>query len=540
MRRQQTIITTMYRSATLLLFLTAGSFESFALKSSLTSASASGSTTPDERIAKAEDVDVAQENNIKAAPLVTFETIAARSGELLKPYLSKPTSVQDSIQKAMEATYKANPDILTQRAAVRSADENIVQAKAGWRPSINATLSNGYEKQRFTGNSVDTAAASNTSSTPSVSDGHLQTAQLTVSQNLFNGGATVAQTEGAKAGIKSQRARLIETEQNTLLAAIQAYLELITQLAQLEVLRTNEGFLKVTLQSTQDKFNVGEETRTSVAQAEAQFAEATAKRQTAEAQLGGKIATYEQVVGRSPGNLAKPILPKWMPKNIKEALDKARLNNPTILKAQYAEIAARRKVEQFNGGLLPKVDLEGSSNLTQARVRKTNVSGLGNTTGTATDFTVDHKVTINVRIPVYEAGSVRSQKRQAIEDAEQSRVQIEVARRQIEQQLIQAFHDYEAAKSNIKFYAEQVRANEISVEGTRQEMLVGSKILLDVLNAQNQLLNAQQTLVQVEQNLYASAYKVIVLMGMLTAKSMQLQVEHYDATAHYQEIKSRI
>ncbi len=534
MPRQHTTITT-YRSVALFLLLMAGSFESVAIESTPTSLSA----THDERISKTEDVDVAQENNIKAAPLVTFETIAARSGELLKPYLSKPTSLQDSIQKAMEATYKANPDILTRRAAVRSADEDIVQAKAGWRPSINATVSNGYEKQRFTGAAVDSAAAGG-GSTPSLSDGHLQTAQLTVSQNLFNGGATVAQTESAKAGIKSQRAGLIETEQNTLLAAIQAYLELITQLAQLEVLRTNEGFLKVTLQSTQDKFNVGEETRTSVAQAEAQFAEATAKRQTAEAQLGAKIATYEQVVGRSPGNLAKPTLPKWMPKNVKEALDKARLNNPTILKAQYAEIAARRKVEQVNGGLLPKIDLEGSSNLTQARVRKTNVSLFGNTTGTATDFTVDHKVTVNVRIPVYEAGSVRSQKRQAIEDAEQNRIQIEVARRQIEQQLIQAFHEYEAAKNNLKFYAEQVRANEISVEGTRQEMLVGSKILLDVLNAQNQLLNAQQTLVQVEQNLYASAYKVIVLMGMLTAKSLQLQVDHYDATAHYQEIKNRL
>lgn len=531
-------ITTIYRSTTLFLFLTAGSFESVAAVS--TPSPSPALTTHNERIAKTADVDVAQEKNIKAAPLVTFETISARSGELLKPYLSKATSLKDSLQKAMESTYKANPDILTQRAAVRSADEDVVQAKAGWRPSINATITNGYENQRFSGDSVDAAAATGGSNASTLSEGHLQTAQLTVSQNLFNGGATVAQTEGAKAGIKSQRAALIETEQNTLLAAIQAYLDLITQLAQLEVLRANEGFLKVTLQSTQDKFNVGEETRTSVAQAEAQHAEAIAKRQTAEAQLGAKIATYEQVVGRMPGNLEKPTLPKWMPKNIKDALDKARLNNPTILKAQYAEVAARRKVEQVNGGLLPKVDLQGSSNLTQARVRKTNVSATGIAPGTTSDFTVDHKVTVNITIPVYEAGSIRSQKRQAIEDAERNRIQIEVARRQIEQQLIQAFQDYEAAKSNLKYYAEQVRASEISVEGTRQEMLVGSKILLDVLNAQNQLLNAQQALVQVEQNLYAAAYKIIVLMGMLTAKSMQLQVDHYDATAHYKEIKNNL
>lgn len=512
------------RSITLTLFMTSGLLGGAAWSVP--------ENTHNERISKTADVDVAEENKIKASPLVTFETISARSGELLKPYLSKAADFQDTIQKAMESTYKINPDILSQRAAVRSADETVVQAKAGWRPSINATLSNGYENQRFSGDSVD-----NNAQNPTLQEGHLQSAQVEVTQNLFNGGATVAQTAGAKAGIKSQRAALIETEQNTLLAAVQAYLDLITQLAQLEVLRANEGFLKVTLHSTKDKFDVGEETRTSVAQGEAQFAEAIAKRQTAEAQLGAKIATYEQVVGRMPGKLAKPSVPQWMPQNIKEALDKARLNNPTVLKAQYAEIAARRKVEQVNGGLLPKVDLRGTSTLSQNRTRKVNA--LGNLTGgTSSDFTADHKVTVNVNVPIYEAGSIRSQRRQAIEDAERNRIQIETTRRQIEQQLIQAFQDYDAAKSNLKYYAEQVRANEISVEGTRQEVLVGSKILLDVLNAQNNLLNAQQALVQVEQTLYLSAYKIIVLMGMLTAKSMQLQVEQYDSTAHYREIKN--
>lgn len=486
-------------------------------------------STHNDRIAKTVEVDLAQENKIKPSPLVTFETISARSGELLKPYLSKATDFQDTIQKAMESTYKINPDILSQRAHVRSADENIVQAKAGWRPSINATLSDGYEKQLFSGDAVDKGAIP-------LSRGRYQNAQVKVTQNLFNGGGTTAQIDGAKADIKSKRAELIEAEQNTLLAAVQAYLDLITQLAQLEVLRANEGFLKVTLQSTTDKFNVGEETRTSVAQAEAQSAEATAKRHTAEAQLGAKIATYEQVVGRLPGKLAKPIVPQWMPKNVKEALDKARLNNPTILKAQYAEIAARRNVDQVNGGLLPKVDLEGSSTLSQNRINK--LPGTSTPGGNTTDFIADHKVAVTISVPIYEAGTIRSKKRQAIEDAERNRILIEKSRRQIEQQLIQAFQDYEAAKSNMNFYAEQVRANEISVEGTRQEVLVGSKILLDVLNAQNQLLNAQQTLVQVEQTMYLSAYKIIVLMGMLTAKSMQLQVEHYDSSAHYKEIKN--
>lgn len=503
-------------------------------------ATAATVATPEERIAKTAEVDLDKEAKIQPAPLITFETIASRSGDLLG--LPKGKQFQDTILKAMESAYKTNPDILAQRAALRAADESIVQAKAGWRPRVNATISSGYGKKYNKGDNVN--REENLGRNPALtSDTGTQSAQFQVSQNLYNGGATIAAMEGAKANIKAQRAGLIEVEQGTLFAAIQAYLDLITQLAQLEVLRTNENFLKVTLQSTRDKFDVGEETRTSVAQAEAQHAEAIAKRQSAEAQLTAKVATYTQVVGRAPGKLQKPEVPKGLPKTVKEALDRARLNNPTVLKAQYAEITARRKVDELNGGLLPKLELVGTSSVEKSRTLSGlagTPAGLAATTNTSNDTIVNHQVALNLTFPLYEAGSVRSQKRQAIESAEQTRIQIEAALRKIEQQLIAAFQNFEAAQSNLKYYKEQVLANEISVEGTRQEMLVGSKILLDVLNAQNKLLDAQLSLVQVEQNLYLSAYQIMVLMGMLTAKYLQLQVDHYDPTLHYKEIKSKL
>lgn len=504
----------------------------------IANAAATAVTTPAERIAKVAEVDLEREAKIQPAPLITFETISFRSGDLLG--IPKAKQFQDTIMKAMESAYKTNPDILAQRAALRAADEAIVQAKAGWRPKLNATISGGYGKTYNKGDTINNSQAAG-GNPALVSDKGTHSAQLQLTQNLYNGGATVAQTESAKANIKAQRAALIETEQGTLFTAIQAYLDLITQLAQLEVLRANENFLKITLQSTQDKFNVGEETRTSVAQAEAQQAEAIAKRQSAEAQLAAKIATYTQVTGRAPGKLQKPEVPKGLPKSVKQALDQARLNNPTVLKAQYTEIAARRKVDEFNAGLLPKLDLVGTSSAEKTRSLNNlagTPAGLGPTTSSTNDTTVNHQVTLNLTFPLYEAGSVRSQKRQAIESAEQTRIQIEGALRKIEQQLIAAFQNFEAAQSNLKYYKEQVLANEISVEGTKQEMLVGSKILLDVLNAQNKLLDAQLSLVQVEQTLYISAYQIMVLMGMLTAKYMQLQVEHYDPTLHYQEIKS--
>lgn len=504
----------------------------------LTTGHAAALATPTERIAKTAKVDREEEARIQPAPLVTFDTIAARSGDLLG--LPKGKQFQDSVLKAMESAYKTNPDILAQRAALRSADENIVQAKAGWRPKVNAIIAGGYGKKYNKGDSVN--RNENAGQNPALtSDTGTQSAQLQVRQDLYNGGATIAATEGAKANIKAQRAALIETEQGTLLAAIQAYLDLITQLAQLEVLRANEGFLKVTLQSTRDKFEVGEETRTSVAQAEAQHADAIAKRQSAEAQLAAKIATYKQVVGREPGKLQKPEVPKGLPKTIKEALDRARLNNPTVLKAQYAEIVARRKVDEVNGGLLPKLELVGTSSVEKSRTLSGlagTPAGLAPSTNTSNDTSVNHQVALNLTIPLYEAGSTRSQKRAAIESAEQNRIQIESTLRKIEQQLIAAFQSFEAAQSNLKYLKEQVIANEISVEGTKQEMLVGSKILLDVLNAQNRLLDAQLSLVQAEQSMYISAYQIMVLMGMLTAKYMHLQVDYYDPTLHYKEVKN--
>lgn len=494
----------------------------------LTTAHAATVAPPTERIAKTAEVDREKEAKIEPAPLVTFETIAARSGDLLG--IPKAKQFQDTILKAMESAYKTSPDILAQRAALRAADEGVVQAKAGWRPSVKATVSGGYGKNYNRGNAVNT--------TPGATDTTTQSAGLEVRQNLFNGGATVAQTEGAKASIKAQRAALIDAEQTVLFSAVQAYLNVITQLAQLEVLRANENFLKVTLQSTRDKFDVGEETRTSVAQAEAQYASAIAKRQSAEAQLAANVASYKQVVGREPSRLQKPEIPKGLPKTVKQALDKARLNNPKVLSAQYSEIAARRKVDQVNGGLLPSLDVAGSSTVQKQRALN-NVNG-GLAPFATTETTVNHQVTLGLTIPLYEAGSVRSQKRQAIETAEQSRIKIETALRQIEQQLIAAFQNFEATQSSLKYLKEQVIANEISVEGTKQEMLVGSKILLDVLNAQNALLNAQLSLVQAEQSLYQYAYQIMVMVGVLTAKYMQLQVDYYDPTAHYHEIKSKL
>lgn len=468
---------------------------------------------------------------------ITLASVAQKSMQRLGDDKLKT----DSIDQAMASAYTGNPQIKEQRAAVRALDERIVQAKAGWRPSINATASFGRSKQTSAGDAISDAQASAFGRATKSSLTTNKTAGLELRQNLFNGGATVYSTKSAKDNVEAARANLLSAEQQVLLAAVTAYLDLITKYAELEVLYANENVLKVTLQATTDKFTVGEETRTSVAQAQGQYAEAMARRQTAEAELAGLKATFERTTGRSAGMLVQPTLPKAFPVNLAVALDLAKKNNPDIIKAQFDESAARHEVDRLNSGLLPKVDFVGSARGTRSEVDSKFVFGPNapQIDPNAKDQQVNKSVQVEVTIPLYEAGAVRSQKREATQTAEQRRIAIETQRRTVFEQLTQAWESYQAAKTNAAYYNDQVRANEISLDGTQQELQVGSKILLDVLNAQSKLLDAQLQLVRSERAYYLAAYRVAFFTGNLTAKAMSLKVDYYNPEAHYQETVNR-
>lgn len=469
--------------------------------------------------------------------VVTLESVAKRFNDRSGAKNLKP----DSIEGAMISAYDTNPQIKEQRAAVRASDERLVQARAGWRPTVSASGTLGYGKNKKTGNAIDDAANGvTTGAAIKRNTTGSDSATVSLEQNIFNGGATVYATQAAEKTIRAARAGLMATEQDVLLNAVQAYLDLIAQYAQLEVLKSNEEVLKSTLDSTTEKFTVGEETRTSVAQVSGQYAEAIAKRQSAEAQLKANEATYEKVVGRKAGSLVQPTLPKEMPASLPKALEMARLTNPTLLKVQYEEEAARREIEKLNGGLLPKLDLVASSSAQHSRTQPKYVGApITNNRSTSNDGAIDHSVQLKMSVPLYEAGSVRSQKREATEIAEQRRIAIETQRRTVYEGLTKAWELFEVAKSNLTYYREQVRANEISLDGTQQELLVGSKILLDVLNAQSKLLDAQLLLVQAERVYYLAAYQIIYYIGKLTAKSMALNVNLYNPKDHYKQTRYR-
>jgi outer membrane protein len=437
-----------------------------------------------------------------------------------------------TLQTTLESAYRNNTEIRELQAQVRARDEGVPQALAGWRPTVGLTASVAGTKQIDSGDTKDGNART---STPSSGNNNSSlSAGVELRQNFFNGGKTVAQTCQAESLVEAGRAQLADKEREILLAAVQAYVALIARHAELELRKSNEHTLRKTLEATQDKFNVGEETRTSIAQAEASLDDAIAKRQTAEAQVMAAAATFERVTGAPAGKLQKPSIPSNFPRSLKEAIEIAQRNHPAIRQALFQEKADRNNIKVNDADLLPKVDFSASSKRTGSSTRN-QIPSAGSIK--YNDFATVHNVSVSLTVPIYEQGATRSKGRELRETAEYRRIQIETMRRKVIEELVQAWETYLSAKASVKNYQAQVAANEVALEGTRQELLVGSKILLDVLNAQQQLVTAQQNLVNEEQRYYQAAFTVLAQMGRLTALDMKLQVKRYDPQVHYQDVK---
>ncbi|MGV8948536.1 MAG: TolC family outer membrane protein [Candidatus Paracaedibacter sp.] len=440
-----------------------------------------------------------------------------------------------NIEAALEAAYRNNTELKELQAQLRSRDEGVPQALAGWRPTVYANASVGGEKDILSGDLK--TDADNNAGTPRLSGKGISTASadITLAQNLFNGGKTVAETCKAENAVLTARAQLADKEREILFNAVKAYFEVIARTSELNFKKSNELAFKKTLEATQDKFNVGEETRTSIAQAQADLANATAQRELTEAQLLAAEATFEQVTGARPGKLKKPNEAFKLPGGLKEAIEIAKKNNPAILSALYQEKVDRHAIKSNDAGLLPQIDLQAS---VKRQSVNTGYNYVASNYAKTNDLTTAQTVSLNLKVPIYEGGVIRGKSRELREIAEQRRIMIETARRKVIQQLVSAWETFLASKANLKNYEIQVKANEVALEGTRQEMLVGSKILLDVLNAQRLLVQSQLNLVQAEQQYHQAAYDILANMGRLNVTDMKLKVKRYNEQVHYQDVRN--
>ncbi len=427
-----------------------------------------------------------------------------------------------TLQDALAAAYAGNPTLQAARAQLRATDEGVPQALAGWRPTIVLSGSAGYGD-----GTLRTAATDFSNAATRRNARDIFTGQATVTQPLFRGGATRAGTNQADNRVYGQRARLLATEQQVFTNTINAYVNVIQQQQVLQLNINNEQVLARQLQATQDRFRVGEITRTDVAQAEAALAGARATRETAEGNLQTARGTYRQYVGELPDRLVEPQPIKVPVKSQGEAVQLSTHNNPNVIAALFDDAAARDNIDLQFANLMPQVSVQASA----ARTDNSTIYG---------QRTIGGQVLLNATVPVYQGGAEYSRVRQARQQEQQARKTVDDIRRQAAQQATTAWETLVAARATIESTKSQIRANQIALEGVQREAIVGSRTTLDVLNAEQALLNSRVTLVQNLANLITASYTLAAAVGRLSARDLNLNVPLYDDTAYYNAVRDRL
>jgi len=419
-----------------------------------------------------------------------------------------------TLQEALAAAYTNNPTLLAQRARLRESDEGVPQALSGWRPTVQFTGSAGAQRTEVTGGGPPVTL------TP-------RTLDLNVTQPIYSGGRTAASTSQAENTVRSTRALTLATEQQVMLGAVTAYFDVVQDQAVLELSINNEQVLRRQLEATQDRFRVGEVTRTDVSQAEATLATATATRVQAEGTLQNVRANFERFIGEPPGLLEPPTERPVLPTSRAEAATLAARNNPNVVSAQFAEAAARDAVGVVRGQLLPQISIVGDLNKGQE---------------TATQFqnrTINSSSIIaRMTMPLYEGGQVYSQTRQANETVGERRSQIDDQRRQAVQTAQSDWETLQANRAQVEALKVSVRANEVAAEGVQQEALVGARTVLDVLTAEQTLFTSRVGLVQAQHNEAVAEFSVSADIGRLTALDLNLPVQPYDFDKHYKAVRT--
>lgn len=425
-----------------------------------------------------------------------------------------------TLQDALTLAYGTNPTLLAARAQLRATDEGIPQALSGWRPTVVTAGSLGYGDGDV--KSTREGAAKGTRLNRDIFS-----EQATLTQPLYNGGMTRATTNQATNKVYGQRARLIATEQQVFGNVVNAYVNVISTQQTLQLNINNEQVLARQLQATNDRFRVGEITRTDVAQAEAALASARATRQTAEGNLQTSRATYRQYVGELPSQLVEPQPLKLPVRNQVEATQLASANNPNVIASLFDDASNKDAIDVAFSALLPQLSMQAQA------------SRSDNST-TVHSRAIAGQVLLNASVPIYQGGAEYSRVRQARQTEQQSRRTVDDVRRQSIQQAATAWENLVATRATIESTNAAIRANQIALEGTQREAIVGSRTTLDVLNAEQLLLNSRVTLVQNLANLVNNSYAVAAALGRLTARDLALNVPLYDETAYYNAVKNKL
>jgi outer membrane protein len=438
--------------------------------------------------------------------------------------LSAPAANAETLGGALAKAYLSNPDINQQRAAVRVQDENIPKANAGYLPTVSAEADAGVENFQATGEGAAAGVASTFEQT-SRPRGY----GINVTENVWNGNRTINSIRQAESGVLGAREQLRNTEQNVLLTAVTYYMDVLQNTAILDLDRNNVEVLQEQLRQTQDRFNVGEVTRTDVAQAEASLAGARATALTAQSNLQTSVANYRKEIGDEPRSLS-PVAPvsKQLPRTLSDAVAISQVEHPAIVAMLHGVDAAALAIKISEGALYPTVGLTGSVN------KRFDVTGFPNGNQALTGL-----VMAQVTVPIYDGGLTYATTRQAKEQLGQQELQTDLQRDNVRAFVVSAWGLNQNSLGILRAAKAQVQAAEVALAGVREEAKVGQRTTLDVLNAQQTLLNARVQLVIAEHDQVVNSYNLLSSIGRLSIRTLGVAVAEYDPRVHFDQVKNK-
>lgn len=430
--------------------------------------------------------------------------------------LSAAPAAADTLAAAIEAAYETNPDLAAQRAVVRQTDELVPQALVAGRPTVGTQLSADQAGLSFADN------------------GRTYIAGLQINQSLYRGGRVRTATSAAENRILAARARLRATENQIILNVVTAYADVIRFFRVVELNKSQVNVLEREQQQSKDRFEVGDLTRTDVAQSQARLAVAVSNLVVAENQLAAARQAYLRVVGRLPENLEPmPVLPV-LPGTAGQAVDFARDNNPNVVAARFDEAAARYDVKTLQKQRLPTLD----GTLSASYAYFEGGGGGANFVRQGGFFSQDAQIVATV--PIYQAGLVGSQVREAQARQSQLLETITTTGRQVEENVTNSFNQLRAARAVIEANKVAVEANTLAAEGVKQENQVGTRTIIEVLNAEQERLNAEVNLVTARREEQVAAYSLLASVGAAEAVALGVPVQEYDAVSNARYVRRRI
>lgn len=425
------------------------------------------------------------------------------------------TASATTLREAMAQAYRNNPRLDAERAQLRATDEDVPRALSGWRPQISGSSDYGH---------------SSTKTNP-ITSSHGKTNawgySLNVTQPVFDGFRTTNKVSQAEANVRAGREDLRLVEQEVLLDAVTVYADVLRDRAVQRLREHNVDVLSEELEAARARRRVREITVTDVAQARARRARAVSDLDSARAQLKASLARYKQIIGSGAGGLARaPYRSKLLPSTLRRALEIAEREHPTIISAKYREQAARQEVDIERGELLPNVRLEASYS------RRYD--------GSATvDDEEDARITGRLTMPFYQGGEVHARIRQAKHRHVRQLQEIEKARRQVEAGVMAAWSSLSAARSRLNSDHVQLQAARMALEGVREEEKVGQRTIIEMLNAEQEFLDAGVALETTRRDLTVAAYQMLAALGRLNAERLSLMSEVYDPKAHYAQVREQ-